>query len=671
MDLLQRSNLLRRIGDICLEIIEHKNDADVCRRAIDAYEEALLFYAEDRYPAARARTLRGLGCAYASQADFADRQSNLAKAISCWEVALGFFAASSFPEDHAGLQNELCGAYRKLAELERRRDNGKRAVQAALAALSFYSQKDRPLDYAAAKANLAGAYLILAQAAGYAADQADGCQKAIAAYREAMAAYAQDRYPQKYAAMKNNLAIAYLALSQVEDKEDNCLKALLACREGLSYISREQQPLAYAALQNSLGNAYIALAEEAESREDAEIGEMVQGRGEALAHAGEKADGNGKHGKAGSGRDAESGGMEFLEFCRLALEAYSQAARIYSKDENPWNYATAQNNLSSAYLAIGQREDSAANSMKALKAAGQALSFFTLENSLQDYAEAQMNLWMAHLILADIEYREENCSAALEAAGERLKAALEFGQPLQLAGCYKDLAITACMLADLEASPQAKGQDCQKAIDAALEALRIYRVQSNPAEYAETQTLLWAAYSALAEVKEGQENSKRAIYACRAAIRVYDKISPAEKAYAQKNLAHSFIALAEMENRAENCRNAIEACQAALEHYTADRAPREHADILKGLAYAYVSLSRADEEDGKEGLKKALKAYKKALQIYQAAEKEMAERGDTAAHEAREMVEMCQRSLQSCKGMLRARRKAGAGRLQEKQVAGE
>ena len=66
MDALQRSNLLRRIGDGCLEIIEQRNCPEVCRRAIDAYEEALQFYSAESYPALRARVLRGLGSAYSS-----------------------------------------------------------------------------------------------------------------------------------------------------------------------------------------------------------------------------------------------------------------------------------------------------------------------------------------------------------------------------------------------------------------------------------------------------------------------------------------------------------------------------------------------------------------------------------------------------------------------------
>jgi len=694
MDLLQRSNLLRRIGDGCLEIIEHRNDLQVCRRAIDAYEEALQFYAPESYPALRARVLRGLGSAYSFLADLTERRGSLAKAISCWEEALGFFAAASFPEDHAAIQNELSGAYRKLAELESRRDNGKRAVEAAQAALSIYRSKDQLLDCAAAQSNLAGAYLILAQSAGYAANQADGCCKAMAACREALAAYAQDRYPARYAAVKNNLAIAYLALSQVEKREENCRNALFACQEALSCISREEEPLAYAALQNSLGNAYLALAEEAEAREDWEMMQAEPGQGpkparkQSYFRAGEDGKWDLELGReVGEERVGEewtveerageeetgaewTGEDEFLELCRLAHDAYSQAARIYSRDEHPWLYATAQNNLSSVYLALARREDCPANSSKGMKAAEEALAFFTLENFPQDYAEAQMNLWMAYLMMADVEYRAENCSAALDAARERLKATLKFGQPLPLAGCYKDLAITACMMADVDISPEDKESHCREAIDAALEALRIYRVQSNPAEYAETQTLLWAAYSALAEVDGKAESCKRAIYACQAAIRVYEKISPGEKAYARKNLAHSFIVLAEMERRSENCRNAIEAWQGALKYYTKEREPMEHADILRALAYAYVLLSQEEPEE-EAWLKKALKCYKKALPIYREKEKQLAGMGDPAAHEAGERAERCQRSLQSCRAMIKARRKQKTELLQKKEENGK
>jgi len=225
-------------------------------------------------------------------------------------------------------------------------------------------------------------------------------------------------------------------------------------------------------------------------------------------------------------------------------------------------------------------------------------------------------------------------------------------------------------MADVDISPEDKERHCREAIDAALEALRIYRVQSNPAEYAETQTLLWAAYLALAEADGRAESIKRAIYACQAAIRVYEKISPGEKAYVQKNLAHSFIALAKMEKRSENCQSAIEAWQDALEYYTEERAPMEHADILRALAYAYILLSQEEPEE-EAWLKKALKCYKKALPIYREKEKQMAGMEGPAAHEAGERAESCRRSLQSCRAMIKARRKQKTEQLQRKEENGK
>ena len=123
--------------------------------------------------------------------------------------------------------------------------------------------------------------------------------------------------------------------------------------------------------------------------------------------------------------------------------------------------------------------------------------------------------------------------------------------------------------------------------------------------------MLWAAYSALAEVEESRENCKRAIDACQTAIRIYDRISPAEHADALKNLGYSFITLAEMEDNAKNCRKAIDAYESALQYYTLETAPLEHAEILRDLAFGHVTLSagrrqRGVLQKGSQGLQEGL-----------------------------------------------------------------
>ena len=93
MDHVQRSNIQRKIGDNCLEIIKQKNDLLSCECAIAAYEKALLVYTQEHYPIPRAKVMRGLGFAYAALADNANRAKNLKQATLCWEEipALLFF----------------------------------------------------------------------------------------------------------------------------------------------------------------------------------------------------------------------------------------------------------------------------------------------------------------------------------------------------------------------------------------------------------------------------------------------------------------------------------------------------------------------------------------------------------------------------------------------------
>jgi tetratricopeptide (TPR) repeat protein len=239
--------------------------------------------------------------------------------------------------------------------------------------------------------------------------------------------------------------------------------------------------------------------------------------------------------------------------------------------------------------------------------------------------------------------------------------------PLQIASCCKDMAMTAIVLADNEISTQAKAEDCMKAISACHEALRIYDASSYPEEYAEAQILLWAALSALAEVEDCQENCRRAIDACQDAIAIYERISPAEHADALKNLGYSFITLAEMEDKADNCQRAIDACEQAMQYYTPETAPLEHADILRDLAFAYVIFAEVSNKE--ECSKKALKAYEKASKIYRTQAEKLEQAGDASFEEMQEKAERCLLSMQSCKALLKAVRKSGAGAapLQKKQ----
>jgi len=209
--------------------------------------------------------------------------------------------------------------------------------------------------------------------------------------------------------------------------------------------------------------------------------------------------------------------------------------------------------------------------MRAVRAAQEALKVYTWESYPEDWAEAQKILWLAHLALAEIENRAENCLLALDACQERLRLYTAKSQPLKYASCQKDLAITLIKLADTEISADAKAEDCNKAVNACRESLRIFEAGLHPMEHAEAQMLLWAAYSALAEVEDRAGNCKRSIEACERAIELYEQRCPEEYADAKRSLGYSFITLAETEDTAENCLKAIEACESAMEYFTVEK----------------------------------------------------------------------------------------------------
>ena len=177
-----------------------------------------------------------------------------------------------------------------------------------------------------------------------------------------------------------------------------------------------------------------------------------------------------------------------------------------------------------------------------------------------------------------------------------------------------------------------------------------------------------AVTSAEARLEQAKADCRKAIEACESAVRIYARISPAEHADALKNLGYSFITLAEIEDKAENCHKAIDACESALQYYTLDTAPQEHADILRDLAFAHVTLSAV--EDKEECSKKALKFYKKAYKLYRASSEELEREGDPGAHEMREQAEKCHRSMQSCKAIFKAGRKAGEGAAAQSERSG-
>jgi len=258
--------------------------------------------------------------------------------------------------------------------------------------------------------------------------------------------------------------------------------------------------------------------------------------------------------------------------------------------------------------------------------------------------------------MADIENKAEHAILALNTCRERLKI-VTIDKPIDYASCQKDLSVTCIILANEADLDQKKKLHCKTAIDACNEALKIYTLSDFPVQYAEVQTLLWAGFSALAEVEEKSKNCLLAIKACQEALQVYAKRSSRDYIDTLKNLGYTYVTLAEVENRAENCRKAIDAYNSAVEVCIAghDELCLEHAEMQMEMGYVYVMLS--NEENKIQNCKMALRAYKKAFRSYLDAAKALEAEDDPKATEAKGNADKCQTAMDACRRILKNSRK--------------
>jgi len=106
------------------------NRRESLRRAVGAFEAALLYWTPETAPRDYARTQNSLGNAYSDLAQIEDREVNLRRAITAYEAALVYWTPETAPLDYAMTQNNLGVAYRALAQIEDREAILRRAVGA-------------------------------------------------------------------------------------------------------------------------------------------------------------------------------------------------------------------------------------------------------------------------------------------------------------------------------------------------------------------------------------------------------------------------------------------------------------------------------------------------------------------------------------------------------------
>ncbi|MBX3082540.1 MAG: tetratricopeptide repeat protein [Anaerolineae bacterium] len=253
--LLSRSELWARaqnnLGNAYSDLSQVEERTDNLRRAIHAYQAALIYRTPATAPLDYAMTQNNLATAYSDLSEVEEWTDNLRRAIHAYQAALIYYTPTVAPLHYAMTQNNLGNAYRDLSEVEERTDNLRRAIHAYQAALTYSTPTTAPLEYARTQNNLGNAYRDLSEVE----ERTDNLRRAIHAYQAALIYRTPATAPLDYAMTQNNLGVAYSNLSEVEERADNLRRAIQAYQAALTYRTPTAAPLEYAQTQRNLGNA--------------------------------------------------------------------------------------------------------------------------------------------------------------------------------------------------------------------------------------------------------------------------------------------------------------------------------------------------------------------------------------------------------------------------------
>jgi tetratricopeptide (TPR) repeat protein len=275
--------------------------------------------------------------------------------------------------------------------------------------------------------------------------------------------------------------------------------------------------------------------------------------------------------------------------------------------------AAVQIGLGIAYLGR-LRGDRRTNLQRAVTALGRAARFFTPQRAPLDYASIQNNLGLAYRSLSEVEDYVQNLRLAVTAFGHAARYYAPAAHPLEFAVVQNNLGATYITLS---ASADRKN-NLRNAIQAFRRALTFLKAEEAPLYFALTHNNLGIAYAELAELEEGEtrtENLRRAMTAFQRAGRfLTEDHAPMHYAQVLNNMGHVCRNLANWYGEPDNLHKAIAAYGRALQFWTLEEAPSLHAATQISLGYA--SLDLADMEDAPTHLQRAADAFQQALKVY-------------------------------------------------------
>lgn len=206
--------------------------------------------------------------------------------------------------------------------------------------------------------------------------------------------------------------------------------------------------------------------------------------------------------------------------------------------------------------------------------------------------------------------RSGNLHSAIAAYQEALQYRQLETQPLDYAMTQTNLGEAHRLMATLSGHQA----HLPAALHAYQEALRFFTPESAPSAYATVQLNLGNLYRLYANIEKPAEYLQKALEAYQNALPFYPPSNaPLDYAAVQNNLGVIYGALAKLSQPIEHYQRAIEAYQAALEYRTPANAPFEYAATQNNLGTCYAAL--ADYQDASANLQRAIEAYQAALEF--------------------------------------------------------
>ena len=299
-----------------------------------------------------------------------------------------------------------------------------------------------------------------------------------------------------------------------------------------------------------------------------------------------------------------------------ALSAFNEAEKERKNSDDM--RGTIENAKGFIFFKMSFLENKNENIKESIRHYEKALKFRPKEKFPYKYATTKFNLGNAYLSLRDGR-EKENTLKAIKHFEDSLSIEKESKDSLELGGINNGLGLSYLTLAEISQDKEEKANFLKKSIYYFSEASQIFIPQSEPEDYALTQSNLGVCFSALAELGiEKEKNLRASIEHYKNALKIYTiDESPLDYGTLQYNLGLSYHnlgnVLAYIEKK-EMLHSAEEHLKRSIEAFPPDKYPEAFARSKYNLGIVYRDAYAVEKD--KDLLLKEIDCLKDALKIF-------------------------------------------------------